>query len=269
MTRYHPRQRVHDRIEVRAGILVGLLCSTLLLFCVTPVRAAQNFLHNGDLTVGSGDSVDGWRTEAWVQDEGTTEYHWVPPQTGAPGEIEVLSHRDNDARWQQPLSLGPGWYHITADARTHGVLDFRTGANISVLDGQIVSPDLRGDTDWTRLGFYLKVGPHGADVDVCLRLGGFGNLTRGQAFFRNPRVEAVSAPPPGADYVFDLTAVRNAQLTPPIGKPWTLWATFLFLAMLAAVGWWLMGEPLASRRAAQPVPDASEVAPRRKRARAR
>jgi hypothetical protein len=245
------------------------LVALLLLGAAQSGHAAENLLHNGNLSVGSGDSVDGWRTEAWVQDPGSTDYHWIPPAKGQPGELEVFSHRDNDARWQQPISLAPGWYHISAEARTHGVLDFRTGANVSVLDGGIVSADLKGDTDWHRLGLYLKIGPKGADVDVCLRLGGYGNLTRGQAFFRDARLEKVTAPPPGAARVFDLTAVRKAQTTPPIGRPWTLWVTLVFFAALGALGWWLMAEPLPERSATARAVAAPPPGRRRKRARGR
>jgi hypothetical protein len=248
----------------------GVFCLALLFLAAAPrLDAAANLLHNGNLSVGSGESVDGWRTEAWVQDVGSTTYHWIPPQPGQPGELEVLNQRDNDARWQQPISLAPGWYHISVEARTHGVLDFHTGANISVLDGGIVSADLRGDSDWRRLGFYLQIGPKGADVDVCLRLGGYGNLTRGDAFFRDARVEKVTAPPPDTANVFDLAAVRRAQTAPPIGRPWTLWATFSFLLGLGALGWRLMAESARAQVAAKPPVEVPPAARRGKRARAR
>jgi hypothetical protein len=245
------------------------LVTVALLRSTQPAYATPNLLNNGNFSIGSGNSVDGWRTEAWVQDEGSTDYHWIAPTIGRPGEVELFSHRDNDARWQQPISLAPGWYHISAEARAHRVLNFSIGANISVLDGDIMSADLKGDTDWQKLGFYLKVGPHGADVDVCLRLGGYGNLTRGQAFFRHVRVEKVAEPPPGAEHVFDLTEVRKAQITPPLGRPWTLWMTLVFFTAIGVLGWWLMSEPIVKTAASVPAAMASPVHKRRKRARAR
>jgi hypothetical protein len=246
-----------------------LLVALLILGLSAPGYASENLLHNGNLSIGAGDSVDGWRTEAWVEDAGSTDYHWIPPAGGQPGQVELFSHRDNDARWQQPLTLPEGWYYLSAEARTHDVQTFRTGANVSVLDGGIASADIKGNTDWQKLGFYLKISKGGADVDFCLRLGGFGNLTRGQAFFRDARIARVAEPPPGAEHVFDLEEVRKAQVSAPIGQPWSMVVTFFVLVALAAVGWRLMSEPASRRAARSPVASEPPLPNRKKRARAR
>jgi hypothetical protein len=217
-------------------------------------HAETNLLHNGDFSLGSEDSVNGWRTDAWIQDPGATDYHWIRPVAGASGEIELFTHHDNDARWLQPVSLGPGWYRISAEAKTAKVLPFFTGANVSILEDGITSADLRGDHDWTPLSLFLKIGPRGADVDVCMRLGGYANLTRGQAFFRSARIERVSAPAPGTPYVFDLDAIRKQEVTGPIGQPWTLAATLILLAAVAVLGWSLLSEPPTQIAKAQTTP---------------
>jgi hypothetical protein len=177
--------------------------------------------------------------------------------------MEVFSHRDNDARWSQPLGLLPGWYHISVEARTLNAQTFTTGANISILEDGISSRDLRGTSDWQRIGFYLKVGAKGADVEVCLRLGGFGRLSRGDAFFRDAQVVHVLGPGVG-EPSFDLTAIRKASASAPIGRPWTLAVTLLFLLILVGVGWRLMEEP---RQVA--APSAAARSSRKRRAGAR
>ncbi len=236
------------RKGARAGrrlqwIAAGLVLA--IIFVPGPARASKNLLSNGDFARGSGDSVDGWRTDAWVLTSGTTDYHWIAPHDGEPGAVEILTRRDNDARWVQGLSLGPGWYHLSVEARTRNVLSFFTGATVSVLEDGIMSEDLKGANDWTRIGFYLHVGPRGADVDVALRLGGYMNLTRGQAFFRHARVVKVARPPPEATRVFDLEAIRKGETTGPIGHPWTLVATFVALGFATIIGWRMMVEPPA------------------------
>jgi hypothetical protein len=210
-------------------------------------RASRDLLNNGDFTRGSGDSVAGWRTDAWVLSAGTTEYQWIAPHHGEPAEVEISSFRDNDARWVQGVSLGPGWYHITAEVRTRNVLPFFTGASVSVLEDGIMSGDLRGDNDWTPLGFFLHVGEDGADIDVALRLGGYMNLTRGQAWFRHARVVRIEAPPEGGR-VFDLDAIRKTETAGPVGHLWTLVATFLAFGAATLIGWRMMAEPQAQQR---------------------
>ena len=210
---------------------------------------ARNLLVNGDFTHGSGDSVDGWRTDAWILTPGTTDYSRIPPHDGQPAQLKVFTHRDNDARWAQSVSLGPGWYYISAETRTDDVLTFMVGANVSVLEDGIKSEDLRGTTSWQRIGLYIKIPARGADIDIALRLGGYMNLSRGAAFFRNASVIKLAAPPPGASYVYDLGEIRKQETTGPIGSPWTLAATFILFMAVAALGWRMLGEPEAAVRA--------------------
>jgi hypothetical protein len=233
------------------GLRWGVAALIAIIILPGPAGGARNLLSNGDFSRGSGDSVDLWRTDAWVLTAGTTEYKWIAPHHGEPAQVEVFSQRDNDARWVQGLSLGPGWYRISAEARTRNVLPFFTGASVSVLEDGIISEDLRGDTEWTPLSLYLRVGQRGADVDVALRLGGYMNLTRGHAWFRRARVVKVAGPPRDATRVFDLSAIRKTEATGPIGHLWTLVTVFLALGSAAAIGWRLMTEPPVQQQRAE------------------
>jgi len=235
--------RIAVSVQMRCLCVALLAVGLLIIPCAT--RGAENLLNNGDFSRGSGNSVDEWRTDAWILTPGTTDYRWINPRAGHPGEVELLTHRDNDARWVQQVSLGLGWYYISVEVKTAGVLSTFTGANVAVLEDGIVSDDLKGDNDWHRLGLYLKVGPRGADVDVALRLGGYMNLTRGQATFRDARVVRIPGPPAGATHVFDLDQVRKEEVSGPVGRPWTLVATFIALLLLAGVGWRMLGMPEA------------------------
>ena len=216
----------------------ALTVAALILCAGAAARAARTSpLNNGDFRRGSGAACDGWRTDAWILDPAATTYSWIAPRQGHPAELEIDTHRDNDARWLQTVPLSPGWYHASVAARTENASKYFTGATISVLEDGIRSPDLRETTGWRRIGFYLHVGGRGADVDIALRLGGYMNLTRGKAFFRDARIERIAAPPPGATPVFDLDAIRRAETTGPIGRPWSLAATFAAYALLGIAGW--------------------------------
>lgn len=228
---------------IRAAFAV-LIAAVLI---APPIARAQgvNLLNNGDFTRGTAKSCDGWRIDAWILSPTATEFRWILPQHGEPAELEIDTHHDNDARWVQTLPLGPGWYYVSVEARTEKILPFFYGASISVLDDTIMSADLKRTNDWTKLGFYLRIGPKGADVDIALRLGGFMNLNRGKAFFRRARVVKVAGPPPGDTHVFDLEQIRKDEVTGPTGRIWSLVAVFLALALLAAIGWWLFGTGIA------------------------
>ena len=214
------------------------LCAVFIFVALAPghAGAAQNLLQNGDFAKGSEDQPDEWRTEAWIQKPDAFVCHWHAPKNG-PAELEVDNLQANDGRWKQPLSLGPGWYQLSVDIRTEDVGAKEDGASISVMEDGINSPDVKGTSGWQRKSLYLKVGAGGADIDVALRVGGFGSLNTGRAFFRNAVLEKIDAPPPNAAPTFDLMAIRKAGEPVPSGSWWSLALTFVVLAAIAVVGW--------------------------------
>ena len=221
-----------------------LLCAIFLFVAMTPryAGAAQNLLQNGNFAKGSEDQPDEWRTEAWINKPDAFVCHWHPPQNGAPGELEVDNLQANGGRWMQPLSLGPGWYQLSADIRTENVATKEDGASISIMEDGIMSPEIRGTSGWQRVSLYLKVGGKGADVDVALRVGGFASLNTGRAFFRNATLVAVDAPPPNAAPTFDLMSIRQEAAPVPLGSHWSMVLTFAVLIAIAYLGWRMFGD---------------------------
>jgi len=116
-----------------------------------------------------------------------------------------------------------------------------------------MSPDIRGTAGWQTVGFYLKVGAAGADVDVALRVGGFGSLNTGRAFFRNAKMVKIEGPPAGATPSYDLAALRNESQPSPVGSPITLVAAFAVLGAVAFYGWRMFGRqtPVQPAKAAR------------------
>jgi hypothetical protein len=195
---------------------------TLLLLAVVgliasfkPIRAGaqENILRNSNLTLGK-DAPESWSTEAWQRGADFTTFNWKHP-VGAPGEVEISSIKPNDASWMQKLHLAPGWYHFTASMRTEGVPTGNTGAYISILEDGIVSDFLYGTNNWRELGFYLKVGEAGADVELACRVGGFASLNTGKAACRDFRGVKIEAPPEGATHKYELDLIRGGGIPPP------------------------------------------------------
>jgi len=225
-----------------------LLCATLAaVSSPSPAGAAaaatdqKNLLLNGDFKKGSEDQPDSWRIEAWINSPDAFQTHWHS-YTDKPSEMEVDNLKANDGRWMQPLTVPPGWYQLSVDVRTENVGAKESGASMSVMEDGIMSADIHGTTDWQRVTLYLKVGGHGADIDVALRVGGFGSLNSGKAFFRNASMVAIAAPPPNATPTYDLNAIRQQGAPVPIGSPISLVVTFLALAGIAWAGWRIYGD---------------------------
>jgi len=226
-------------ITLMIALAVGLAGSRDLLAAQSggPPQngAAHNLVVNADFSKGAGESPDHWRTESWEQKPDVTSYAWIH-QPGEPAQLEVNNAKPNDARWMQSLNLDPGWYYLSTQVRTEGVGDKATGASISIMEDGAMSHDVRGTTPWREIGFYLKIGSRGGDIDIACRLGGYASLNTGRAFFRDVKVLRVKAPAQG-EPSFELDTVRKESAEPPAGKPWTLAGTFILLAAISYFGW--------------------------------
>ncbi len=229
------------------GTILALVIGAVLGLA-NPAAAGPNLLANPNLVKGAGNSPDAWLTQAWQEGPVYSTYQWTHEE-GKPGELSVTNIKPNDARWAQSLSLTGGWYHFTADLRAQNVAKGATGASLSIMEDSITSPDLKGTTEWQQVGFYLKVGSKGADLELACRLGGYGSLNTGTVFCRNIRMERVEAPPAGAQSLFDLDKIRKESAEVPIGRPWTLVATFLFLIAVSVLGWRTFGQTIAPAKA--------------------
>jgi dolichyl-phosphate-mannose-protein mannosyltransferase len=237
------------RFRIASGAIILL---SLIAFA-RGARAGQELLHNADLSKGSENQPDDWRTEAWVNEPSAVSFNWTHPPKGGPGELEVNALKPDDARWMQSLSLTPGWYYVSAEIRTEDIGADKSGATISVMEDGIMSPEVKGTSNWTRVGFYLRVGKKGADVQVALRVGGFGSLNTGRAFYRNASATPIDAPPANAQPVYDIEKIRQAAQPVPIGKPYSLVLTYLLLIAIAYGGWYMfaMEPPKVSRAEAR------------------
>lgn len=225
------------------ALLASAALSLLAILTIAPgACAAQELLHNADLSKGSENQPDDWRTEAWINEPSAVTFNWTHPPNGGPGELEVNALQPNDARWMQSLTLKPGWYYMSAEIRTENVGAQNSGATISVMEDGIMSPEVKGTTNWTRVGLYLRVGEKGADVEVAARVGGFGSLNSGRAFYRNTSAVPVDAPAAGAQAVYDLEKIRQAAEPVPIGKPYSLVLTYLLLLAIAYAGWYVFAQ---------------------------
>jgi hypothetical protein len=192
--------------------LALILTIAVLALLTRPAGAAtaNPIIINGDLTQGTGSIPTAWQSHAWIPDGST--FSW--DQAAGAGELRIVSGKANDAYWIQHLELAAGWYHFSAQLRTSQVGAQNTGASLALLQDWVSSEELHGTQDWQTVEFYLKVGADGASVDLACRLGGYGNLNKGEVACRAIQATAIDAPPAGASHQYDLAALSAAS-TPP------------------------------------------------------
>ncbi|MGH7813516.1 MAG: hypothetical protein ACREQI_05880 [Candidatus Binataceae bacterium] len=238
-----------NAVKIARGILFAAAICALLIAAPMRARAAdaqKNLLENGDFSLGGGAYPEGgWHSEAWINNPQTFQTNRIAPtKENNFYQVEVDNLKPDDGRWMEPLTLKPGWYEISADARAEDVGANKSGVSVSVFpEGIIMSPELKGTTGWQRLKLYIEVTKEPADISVALRVGGFGSLNTGKGFFRNAAVYKIPGPPPSATPTYDLTKIRKeVNSHTPLGSPITLVITFAVLGAMAVWGWRMYGE---------------------------
>jgi hypothetical protein len=111
----------------------------------------------------------------------------------------LLHGAPTDSRLVQDVVLEAGsTYEISAQARVQGVARSSVGAHLTLMKhSQVRSIDLRGDTGWHELGVYVVTGREPVTVRVAVRLGSYGSVTTGVAWFSRVVVREVANARPG------------------------------------------------------------------------
>ncbi|MFR1517997.1 MAG: glycosyltransferase 87 family protein [Clostridia bacterium] len=137
-----------------------------------------------------------------------TEFAYVP-EGGIDGTGCVAIHTTsaNDARftYKYDAALENTYYRMSVWVKTENVgtsasggENEAVGANLSVLNTYQHSAAYTGSSDWTYIEFYGKTGKNQTSFTVCLRLGFYGGINTGTAYFDDFELEQLDALPGGA-----------------------------------------------------------------------
>lgn len=135
-----------------------------------------------------------WQNDAYISAE--AQYKWEPEGVGRGGGrcVSVHNTASNDARWVQTVTgLTPGeTYRVTGWIKGENVelsSNAGVGANICIMGGfQSSSTLLKGTFNWTQVQFSFEAPVSGSVVIGC-RLGFYGSLVTGTAFFDDIYIE--------------------------------------------------------------------------------
>ncbi len=173
------------RLIVIVVALVAVGAAVLLGRARLRPQPPTSVLTNGQFTDVRGGMPAGWRPVTWVAEN--TTFAVVPAEDGGTA-LRMTNVRPNDARLCQTVSLDPTMtYRIAATVRTEDVGTELFGALVTIEPRVTDTRDLRGTQAWQRLE--VVAAANGLrSWDVCLRLGSYGNLNTGTAYFRDVEV---------------------------------------------------------------------------------
>ena len=111
----------------------------------------------------------------------------------------VENVEENDARFEQTVAVQPNaWYLISCMARVEGGQEGGVGASVSVKDTFVYSePVYDTNGEWVRLTLYGKTTADQKSITVMCRVGGYGSLETGRAWFDDVSVTRVDGVPDG------------------------------------------------------------------------
>lgn len=192
-------------------------CCILLLLVLSAAGCSgaadgENLLVNGDFSAA--EPLEGWNYTAWSFGE---VYGTATPDEGADGSPAALleAFEENDMRLAQEVSLQKNTnYRLSAMVRFDG----GGMCNLSVLDTTLVSPYVH-DTGgmWVYTELYFRTGRDLTDAAVALRIGYYGQLETGRAWFDDVRLEAVDYVPSGE--TVGLLRTNEPYTAPKEGEP--------------------------------------------------
>ncbi len=172
-------------------VLFYLACVLAVLQCA-PALAAENLLTNGDFeTVLSNGYPERWSTQVWY--DGSSALSLSGDAYLGQYCVKVENYSENDARFAQTVAVEPGAvYKISAMIRAEDCATDAQGATISIADTFVGTQPLY-DTqgEWVSVSFYGQAAQDQTEVTVMARVGGYGSLNTGTAWFDDVRVEKV------------------------------------------------------------------------------
>ncbi len=232
---------------------------TILLLLAPQAALAENLIDNPDFEAVSGGLPVGWAADMWLTDEGVSELTAVVDAYEGVYSAKVRNLSANDARFSQTVRVEPGaLYRIACRVKAQGVGLGKDGAGISIQD-TFASSELLYDTrgEWVPVELYGVTGDSQTHLTVMARLGGYGSINTGTAWFDSFVMERVDEVPANIDvYSFESLSDQDGGAAADDfedvdfdgegasrGGPYTalLIAVGLLSALVMGVSAWLVG----------------------------
>lgn len=223
----------------------------LILIRAVPVAAADEvnvLVNEGFEEVGAG-QPSSWTIDAWNNGAEYSRMVIQQEQVHSGQHAAMIENlQPNDAKYVQKVTVSPNTlYRLSAYLLVESADTETKGANISVLGVTETSQDFKSTEGWQLVEMYGKTGKNQKELQVAVRLGGYGSLTKGKAYFDDVSLVKVASVPAGASTV-DWVTREAAELPDAVSSLGIAGFALLFGLMYAFIYQrWLRGSHPAIR----------------------
>jgi len=231
----------------------------ILAFCTILMASAcspgENLLRNGGFEQANGAMPAGWTAETW-QPNAPGVTCAIDAVGAAEGRfcVRIENSQKEDTKLFQRVAVKPNsTYKLSARIKARAVGPDKAGASVTVMGILDASADFKETGgEWKYAEIYGRTGPHQRELSVCARLGHYGNVNTGVAWFDDMKLEKVFLTPLGKRVVDFFTAPQAAPRPAASASPSTLPWIFLFAAvyLMVVTGVWFRAFRKASWDAA-------------------
>ncbi|MBN2738666.1 MAG: DUF2029 domain-containing protein [Spirochaetales bacterium] len=189
----------------RKFAMLGIALLSLFLACSqAPVDENKEIIPDGEFNHWDGELPRGWKKNIWSDGYPAARIAQGSGKTPVNDIIEnkyvILDNpvdADNKLVYTAPVRPN-SLYRLSVIVKIMETPVGGRGASLSVLDTVENFPDLKSTNDsWQKIELYGRTGPRQTTLDVAVRLGGYGAVTKGKAAFDNFSLRALNAAPSG------------------------------------------------------------------------
>ena len=167
--------------------LLCVLAALIMIPCLgAAALAEENLIKNGDFSEVEGTMPRDWEPQMWLTDAGISKLYVEPD--GYEGNCIAVENVDaNDARFAQTVTVEPdSLYRISAMIRAEGCDESSYGATLSIEGLFCYSPSVyETHGRWDYVEFYGRTGEDQTELTLFARVGAYGTLSTGKAWFDN------------------------------------------------------------------------------------
>lgn len=189
------KKTAYKTIKLSRIALVVLIAAVLAFSAFSACASAG--VKNGDFEkVGDMSLPKNWNYNSYLND--TSISHCALVKDASRGNVlRITVNADDDCRMIQTVRVkGESYYRISGYIKTENV-EGGAGANIALEDGFCHTEAIFGTTDWQKVELYGYTGKGQTELRIGCRVGNYGNVSKGVAYFDDIIMERLTSAPEG------------------------------------------------------------------------